>query len=85
MCIQKHYVSGPILQFIRFICRDEIKNLTEMTNKIKEFQNQIENLTGLREELVESTQSLEGQLVEKRNDLNSEVESGQIKTTAMER
>lgn len=73
------------LQFIRFICRDEIKNVTEMTKKIKEFQNRIESLTTSREEILESTQSLEGQLVKKRNDLKSIVESSQIKTTAMER
>lgn len=56
-----------------------------MNNKIKEFQNRIESLMATREELVESTQSLEGQLVKKRNELNSIIEKTQIKTMAMER
>ncbi|KAG4078791.1 hypothetical protein HA402_015381 [Bradysia odoriphaga] len=59
--------------------RDEIKNLTELKNKVKEFQNQIENTVAKREELIESIKSLEAQLSIKRNDLASLLESCQIK------
>ncbi|XP_037040004.1 ankyrin repeat domain-containing protein 18A-like [Bradysia coprophila] len=64
--------------------REEIKNLTELTNKVKEFRNQIENTVAKREELLESIKSLEAQLSIKRNDLASVLETCQIKQMKME-
>lgn len=56
-----------------------------MKSKAKEFQSRIENTMAKRVELLESINSMEGQLLKKRNDLSSVLESSQIKTMAMER
>lgn len=62
-----------------------MKNLTELNNKTKEFQNRIQNTMISREKLLDSAKSLEAELLKKKQDLSSIVGSGQIKTIAMER
>lgn len=67
------------------IYRDDLKHFTESNNKIKEFQNQIENTMAKRVEILESIKTMEVQLVKKRSELTSILETSQIKTMAMER
>lgn len=62
-----------------------MKSLTELNNKIKEFQNRIQDTMVAREKLLDSAKSLEAELLKKKQDLSSIVGSGQIKTLAMER
>ncbi len=71
--------------FFFFFRRDEMKNLTEITNNIKKFKDQIENGIAKRGELLEDCKSLEGQLVNKRNELSSVLESCQSKSMELER
>lgn len=56
-----------------------------MTNKIKEFENQIEIKIAQQEEYRKNIQSMEVELVTKKNDLNSLMEKSQRKKMTMER
>lgn len=56
-----------------------------MNNKIKDLRNQLENTSAKRDEIIECIQTLDAQLLQKRNDLNSVLESSQTKELALER
>lgn len=56
-----------------------------MQNKIREFRNQIESAEIQHQELLNNIQSLEVQLLKKRNDLSLLLEDSQTKKMAKER
>lgn len=65
--------------------REQIKVVNEMNIKNQQYRNKIENTKAQRVELVNNIQSLEIQLLNKKNDLNSVRENSQMQIIAMER